>query len=224
MMSIEDIEFLERKFIRRSSTSILTQRIRRRFCSTPTFLKDDDEKIRLERQKPVNPEILKKLNLTMNYGSSEKTEVKLEEGDLEINRESISDEDFRRKCTIAKNLCKKYVYIFIFLEKFVFTVMTFCPILAVLIVEGSFKPSIEQIIIIACVFFIIIFLSSLGDWGGLREKYARLYHSFKILTNSKSDDRIKKFQSYATSFGSDDLFIDNIFLNEDVHYIIEHVQ
>lgn len=219
MIIDNDIDFTEKVYLKRSPSLILTQRLRKLSCFSYDN-KGDDERIKLQRQKPISSDMLRKLNMTTEYGT---TVEEKKEDDLEINSNTISDGEFRNKCNKARNLCRKYVYVFFFLEKFAFTVISFCPIFAIFIETESIELSMTGVIVTALLMFIIILINSLGDWGRLREKYARLHHMFRVLANSKAEDRIKRFHSYAISFGSDDLFIDTIVLNDEIYELSDNI-
>lgn len=210
METIDELDYVEDHYLKRGTSYILNQRLIRFINAIKSLFtgteKSDSDIIVLERHERLSEEKFKKLLLTVEDGN------RIENGDLEVVKKEITDIEFRDKCLEARNLCKKFVFIFYLLEKFSFLVVMFSSLFVIFI--DSYDINRIDVTIICLFMFAIIVLNSFGDWGRLREKYARLHHMFRILSNSKEHDRIKKFQTYAYSFGTNDLFIDTIVLHD----------
>lgn len=213
METIDELEYVQEHYLKRGTSFILSQRliksIQTNKCLMTGLDKSDRDVIVLERHEGLSEEKFKKLMLTVEDGN------RLEQGTMELVKKEITDEEFKEKCFEARQLCKKFVYMFYALEKLAFIVIMFSSLFAIFI--ESYGINKRDVTIICMFILAIIILNSFGDWGRLREKYARLHHMFRILSNSKEPDRIKKFQSYAYSFGTNDLFIDTIVLNDGLY-------
>lgn len=208
-------------FLRRSSSKIITQRIRHRYCCITDPFKgetaveeDDDFLIEIP---PQNSGRIRSNNGKLEIDFNE-VNVDIEEGDEGIRIQvdgidDVSDEEFRNRSNEAKKLCRQYTYTFFVLEKFSDGVEASAAIFAALVANWNLKLS--QVMWICLVMFIVTVLDSLGDWGRLREKYARLHHLFSNLANSRESNRFTNFRAYAKSFGNDELFIDAIVLGSD---------
>lgn len=208
------MDYLQKRYLRKPSYRIISQRMFR-FFHRKNYDKDDDDEIQITRQPPVTQQMFAKL--TFNLSSTQSRDVEnnttpIVESSHITNYTQDPDDDFQKKCLDAMNLCKRYALIFFIFEKFAFGISAICPIFAMIISVKNI--SVMWSFIVSIILLLIIVFNSLGDWVRLREKYARLYHLFKVLSVSKDEDRIEKFKSYSITFGSSDLFIDTIVLNE----------
>ena len=211
-MSIKHLN-ISREILRRKSSSIITQRLRKRTCfELPSFKGDDN--IELTNQPDITDKTMKMYRQFEDHTTDGKLdEFEEKNGGIELEGiEDVSDSEFRKRCNDAKHLCRNYTYVFFFLEKISKGIEAASAIFAILV--ANYELSVKQIAGIAIVMFVITIMDSFGDWGRLREKYAHLHHLFRNLANSKAETRIIDFRKYAVSFGSDELFIDSIILGD----------
>lgn len=119
-----------------------------------------------------------------------------------------SDENFKKMCKNAMEICLHYTKIFFFLEKFSRIVSEMSPVFTVICGFRDF--SLFQVVLISLIFFILILISMIGDWERLREKYANLYEKFKMLHNSNNDEKYCEFYRNVQIFNNSNLSIDSI--------------
>ncbi len=180
----------EKELFKHGSFKIITQRPRKHFKTffSKNSKSDDIELITVDRKE-------RQLNFfETNYGLA--------------NEELINDEIFKNSCINAMKLCQKYIYIFYVLEKFSFLVEQFSSIFSIIVAFCDI--STYKVVCICTFIFIVVVLNSFGDWARLREKYSNLYKLFGRLANSKDENRIKKFENYATTFSAEHLSIDSV--------------
>lgn len=233
-MSLKQLD-ASAQLLKKSTTLIITQRLRKTKCGMEPIPDMDDEMIEIERKEKVNTDMLNEFN---DYGKYIK-EQDIESGGIEIkgdeskkdesnklvtnNIESnkleskdidkVTDEEFIKRCKDAVKICRKHAYIFFIFEKVSKISETAATLFALIV--ASYRLEIKQIVAAVIVFFLITLFDSFGDWGRLREKYARLHHLFELLALSKSETRVNDFRRYAISFGGNDLFIDSIIMDDE---------
>ena len=189
---------------------IILQRFSKNILCQKTYVEmgEDDSHIEVRRRPPLQQKMIRAFNDNLKCNFEDNAEI-IEHGDLAIDDETVSDSYFRAKCHEAMHLCKKYCYIYFFLEKIskISTVIAPC---FMFFVEYTRKINVISILIAMIIFVMIAFIDIFGDWERLREKYAHLYYQFSILSNSKSPKRVIEFRKNAISFSNGQLFIDTI--------------
>ena len=220
-MSEKDSLINAEKFLNLGTTSVITQRIRKAFRLNKKSLKkgdgEEDNFIHITQKERVTEDKIRDFlnNDRPNYETN-KEEIETKRDDVVIENKAVDDKEFRDHCLNAMNKCRNHVYIFFLLEKTTLAIETFTSIFS--IIADIFGLSFKTILCICVVLFSSIVFGSFGDWPRLREKYSHLYKCFEKLCNSKASDRIKKFEQYSETFGTDDLSIDSIFINDKNHH------
>lgn len=219
-MSEKDSLINAEKFLNLGTSSVVTQRIRKAFRWNKSSLRkgedEEDNLIHAVSKERINEAKLKEFlnNDKPNYETKEEI-FESKNNDI-IEDKTVNDKEFRQHCLDAMNKCRNHVYIFFLLEKSTLAIETFTSIFS--IIADIFGLSFKTILCICVVLFSSIIFGSFGDWPRLREKYSHLYKCFEKLCNSKAPDRIKKFEEYSQTFGTDDLSIDSIFIIKDKHH------
>lgn len=215
---MSDRDFLEMSapHLLTKPTLILTQRIRKNKCSSSSVIMGDvtdEELIKIERKPRLRQIEHYQLSATPSSPSPDLESFDLQRCSSSFISPNISDEEFKQKCVEAKEICKRYVYVFFILEKISLLIENFSG--AVLVLASALDLTFNKVIIIAAVISLVTILDTLGSWSQLREKYSHIYYMFRELKHSKSKDRAKEFHKYAKYFSSSDLFIDTVVFNEE---------
>lgn len=170
--------------------------------------KGDEDNIKLTRHDALTISEFKKYIEEFN---EEKREFNVPAGDfLEIQDieagTELSDKDFKELCIQSAMLCNRYIRIFTFLENLSklsdIGCVSFLPLYEGIGLDRS------TIIALVVIFFTIIFLQIICDWGKLVEKYSKIKFDFLKLCMSKNEDRVDEYERLVISFRSSCLYSD----------------